>query len=510
MQATVLTSGQRSSEPGQVPATEGGTPAPSPGASRWWKIALAVLFAAYFFLVSWDTVKAHFSPDEMFAIWWYWHPPPMHLLVSQFTLWSGALRPVGGLFYLPIYLVFGLNPVPYHVVLLLLLLAGAYLMYRFARALGCAEMPAAMVALIACYHGGLGNLYYNSVFVFDVLCGIFYFGALAYYARIRSSGRLLSWGQTAAFLGLYLCALNSKEMAVTLPVILLAYECLLQPPPRLPWKNLVKWLLGPGRILCLTGLMNLLFIYGRSFGPDGLMNGPSTAYKPVLSLGRIVDFQERYIGDIFYHLPRFGWLATLLTWLAVTWLVWRRRRPLLRFCWVYVLVTPLPVEFLIGRDQACLYVCLAGWAVLAATLFTDLVTSAAPRVAAAEPALRRLELGRVRTLLAAAGMMIFALGNWSFKQTDVAAAMPALGPQTFEVLAEFQKMNPSVPPGCTVVFLDDPWPNAGFDMAFIAELWFRDRKTRVLLNQVSHLPPEEIAKAGAVFTWQNGKLIRVR
>jgi len=70
-------------------------------------------------------------------------------------------------------------------------------------------------------------------------------------------------------------------------------------------------------------------------------------------------------------------------------------------------------------------------------------------------------------------------------------------------------MNPSVPPGAEVVFLDDPW-QGGFDMAIIAELWFRDRRTRVLLNRVSHLPPEEIAKAGAVFTWRDGKLIRVR
>jgi len=364
--------------------------------------------------------------------------------------------------------------------------------------------------MIACYHGGLGNLYYNSAFVFDVLCGVFYFGALAYYARIRSSGRLLSWGQTAAFLGLYLCALNSKEMAVTLPVILLAYECLLQPAPRLPWKNLVKWLLGPGRVMCLTGLMNLLFIYGRSFGPEGLLNTTSTAYKPVVSLDRIVDFQERYIGDIFYHLPRFGWLATLLIWLAVTYFVWRRKRPLLRFGWVYVLVTPLPIEFLIARDQACLYVCLAGWAVLAATLFTDLLSSVAPRVAAAEPPVSRPGLGRKRTLLVAAAAILFALGNWRFKETYHAPAMPALGAQTFEVLAEFRKMNPSVPPGSTVVFLDDPWANAGFDMSFIAELWFRDRKTRVLLNQATHLSPQEIAQAGAVFTWQDGKLIRVR
>jgi hypothetical protein len=480
--------------------------APPPRVQRWRKPACAVLFAAYFFLVSWDTLKAPFAPDEMMNLWAYWHPSPWRLMGSQFMLWHGYSRPMGGLFYVPIFLAFGLNPVPYHAVLLLLLLAGAYLMYRFARVLGLGELPAAIVALIACYHAGLNNLYYDSAFVFDALCGLFYFAALVYYARIRSSGSLLSRGQTAAFLGIYLCALNSKEMAVTMPVVLLAYEWLYHAPPPWPWKALAKWLRGPGSVLCWSALMNLVFIYGNRFGSTGLTK--ISAYRLVFSRERIVDFQGRYIGDIFYHLPRFEWLATLLIWLAVTYLVWRRKRPLLRFCWFYVLLTPLPIEFLQDRGRACLYVCLAGWAVLAATLFTDWLASAT-RVVAAEPLFRRLGPRRVCAVLAAAGMILFARESWHFKQKEVAPAIPLVGGLTTEVLAEFRKINPSVRPGATVLFLDDPW-QGGFDMSFIAELWFRNRQTRVLLDQVSHFPPEEIAKADAVFTWRDGKLIRVR
>jgi len=503
-----LTAGPGSPAPGQAPTAEAETPPPPPNPNRWQKPAIALLFCAYFLLISWDAVKAHFAPDEMFAIWWYWHPSPWHLLISQFTIWSGALRPLGGLFYLPIYLAFGLNPVPYHVVLLLLLMVGAYLMYRLAVALGCNGIAAAMVALIACYHGGMSNLYYNSVFVFDVLCGLFYFAALGYYAHIRSSKRLLGRRQTIAFLGLYLCALNAKEMAVTLPVILLAYEWLFHGPP--PWrpKALVQWLRGPGQATCWAGLMNLVFIYGRRFGAEGLMNGPSTAYKPVLSLDRVYDFQQRYIGDVFYHLPRFEGLATFIILLLVTHLAWRHNRPLLRFCWIYIMVTPLPVEFIIGRDQACLYVCMAGWAVMAATLFTHWLTRAAAKVVDADPQSRPVL--RVRTMFAVTAMLLFAFGNWRFKETYITPVMPGLGQLTMDVLAQFRAQNPQVRPGATVIFLDDPWANAGFDMSFIAELWFRDRKTRVLLNQVSHLPPDEIAKADAVFTWQDGKLIRVR
>jgi hypothetical protein len=235
----------------------------------------------------------------------------------------------------------------------------------------------------------------------------------------------------------------------------------------------------------------------------------ASAYMPVFSWERIVDFQERYIGDIFYRMPRFDWLATLLIWLAVTYLVWRRNRPVLRFCWIYILVTPLPIEFLEGRDQACLYVCLAGWAVLAATLFTDWLASAT-RILTAEPLFRRLDPRHVRAVLAAAGMILWALGNWSFERTEVQPAIQYLGGETTEVLAEFRAANPRVRPGAKVIFLDDPWPGQSFDASRIAELWFRDRKTQVLLDQMSHFPPDEIAKADALFTWRDGKLIRVR
>jgi len=61
-----------------------------------------------------------------------------------------------------------------------------------------------------------------------------------------------------------------------------------------------------------------------------------------------------------------------------------------------------------------------------------------------------------------------------------------------------------------VIFLDDPWPGKSFDASRIAELWFHDRKTQVQLNQMSQLPQSEIAKADALFTWRDGKLIRLR
>ena len=477
-----------------------------PHADRWRKPAIVLLFTAYFLFVARDGLKAPFAADDIQAIYTYWHPSPLRLLVSQFMLWRGYWRPMVGFFYLPIFRVWGLNPAPYHAVLLLLLWIGAYQLYRFARALGSGELAAAAAALVAGYHGGMANLYYNTVYVGDVLCGIFYWAAFAHYARIRATGRLLSGGQAASFLGLYLCALNSKEIAATLPVMLLAYEWLYHGPPPLRWKELAGWLRGPGWGLCLAGMLNVVYIYGKAFGPYGLMKNP--AYRPVYSWARMVDFQERYLSNIFYQVYRLDGWATCAIWLAVTYWAWRRRRPILRFCWIYVVVAPLPIEFLIGREQANLYVTLAGWAVLAATLFVDWLPGAA-RVLSGEPLLRRLSQPWWRGLLAAAGLVAVAWGTWRYKETWVVSAIPKLSPLTAEVLAEFRATNPRVGPGAMVVFLDDPWPG-GYDMAFIAELWFRDRKAHVYLNRQEPLTPQEIAKADAVFSWIDGKLVEIR
>jgi hypothetical protein len=130
------------------------------------------------------------------------------------------------------------------------------------------------------------------------------------------------------------------------------------------------------------------------------------------------------------------------------------------------------------------------------------------RVVAAEPTFRRMEMGRVRVLVATAVMVVMALASWSYKKTEIEPGNLTIAPLTAEVLAQFRAVNPHVRPGSKVIFLEDPFNS--FDMAMIAELWFGDRRTRVRLNQKTPLPEGEIAAADAVFTWKAGKLIRVR
>ena len=76
------------------------------------------------------------------------------------------------------------------------------------------------------------------------------------------------------------------------------------------------------------------------------------------------------------------------------------------------------------------------------------------------------------------------------------------------MIGQFRELRPRVRPNSRVVFLDDPFVD--WDMAFIADLWFRDRSLAIVLYRKTPLTAEEIADAGHVFDWRDGRLIQVR
>jgi hypothetical protein len=456
---------------------------------------LAPFLLAWFLFFSIDGWRAHFSPDDMMNIdSFYWTPGPLRLFLSQFLLWRGYYRPVGGLFYLPILSGWGLNPLPYHVALSAILLVNVWLVYRLARRLG-AEWPAAgLAALVACYHAGLSNLYYNTAFVYDALCGCFYFGTLVYYARVREGGRIPSLRQILIFTALVVCALNSKEMALTLPGVLLAYEiCYHRPLGRVAVK-----------MVGLTSLLMLLSLYGKIWGVDPLTG--MEGYRPVFSLQRVHDFQRTFFGDAaFLHV---GWSGILFLFALLTYLAWRPgARTVLRFCWFFVLLTPLPIEFLPGKSQACLYIPMIGGAIFVAVILVD-ASRAAAGFLSHEPIFGRLTPQALQAVILALVVFYWGRANLSRKITDAKPVMAALGQQTAEVIEQFRELNPHLSSGSHVAFLNDPFQE--WDMLFIADLWFRDRTITVHLQKKTPLSPDELARIPYWFDYRDGRLLRLK
>jgi hypothetical protein len=468
------------------------------------RLAFAAFLLAYFLYFTHGGLRVHFAVDDIGNMAHYYRGGPLALAVSQFTLWRGDYRPMGGLFYLPILSFAGLNPVPYQAALLLILLVNVYLVYRLARRLGSGELAAGLAALGVCYHAGLQNLYYNAACIYDVLCCFFYLAALVYYLRIRQAGRVPGARQTALFLALAVCALNSKEMAVTLPPMLLLYEWIYHRPALPNRAAFLAWLRGPARVALLAAVLTAVDIYGKLFGPDPLAN--AEAYHPVFLLRRVRDFQRVSLGDLLFGWGS-GWGGILLLWAVLAYLAWRRDRPVLRFCWWFMVVTPLPIEFLTGRSQACLYVPLAGWAIFGAVVFVDLAAALAG-VLEAEPFGRRLGRSGIVAVLVAATVFVWARQNRRYQQIYAEPAMAALGRESWDVIQQFRAVNPRVRRGGKVAFLDDPFHS--WDMLFVAELWFRDRTLDIHVERHGPLTPRELARTDSIFTFENGRLIQLK
>ena len=475
----------------------------APVRTGWRKLAFALLILTYFLYFNWDGLWAQFAADDMMNMAYYWRLKPIRMVLHLFMPWRGPYRPMAGLFYLPLLEAFGLNPLPYHVVMLAILLGNLYLMYRFARRVGCGEVQSLLATLIVAYHAGLSMLYYNTAFIYDVLCFSFYMGAFLCYARVRAENRLLRGSETALVMGLYLFALDSKEMALTLPMVLLAYEWVYHRPTAWTAREIVSWLRGPGRVMLYCVVLNLVYLYGKAFGPDPLLQAPG--YRLELSLERLFAFEKTAMGDLLLTWETFTWRGVVAIWVALAYLAWRRPRPVLRFCWFFLVLTPLPLAVLLGRGAACLYIPLAGWAVFAAVVLTD-VAGAAARFLAEEPFFRRAGYAALSAVILCISFFFWAKQNDYLKHDFVRHAMSVLGQETGDTIQKFRALNPRVKSGTDVAFLNDPFD--GWDTSFIAELWFRDRTLRFHLQRKASLSPEELAKM-TVFDFQNGRLVQV-
>jgi hypothetical protein len=449
-------------------------------AAKWPRPAVAALLIAVFAYFSYDALRVRFAPDDLMNLGHYCQLSTGRLLAEFVAPWLGGYRPMGALYYLPLLKTFGLHPAPYHAVMLLVLLANAFLLYRLARALGCAETTAAIAALLACYHPGLSFLYFNTSFIYDALCAFFYLAAVGYYIGIRAGGRRLSPGQLALFLLLDYCALQSKEMAFTMPAVLLAYEVVVQ-----------KERQYAGFIL--TAALNVPFLYGVLFSPNPLAG--LSIYRPQLSAGRILAFQRDAFADLFVSWHTFNVAWVLAIWAILTVLAWRPRRPVLRFAWCWWLLTPIPLELLEGRTNACLAIPFCGLAIFAAAIFTEF----ADRIPVSRTA---------RAAILAAGVLAWTLHADHLKRSLIRPQMRELGQETWAVIDQFNRVRPRVRPNSTVVFLNDPFD--GFDMAFIAELWFRQPNLNIRLHRKTPFTPEELAKADHLFTFEQGKLLQIR
>lgn len=465
---------------------------------RTLRFAGAALLFAYFAYWAADGLHAHFIYDDPSNIMYYWSRGWGQLIRAHFAFFTTYYRPMGGLYYLSIFDLTGFHPAPYRAVMLAIILVNIVLFFRVTKLVSGSEPVAWLAAILIAYHPHLLDMIYQDSMIYDVLCFFFYFAALAWYLGIRARGGFCNWRESAGVLVLYICALNSKEMAVTLPVTLALYELLFHPPRALAFRAARAWLIREGRILSLAALLTGLYVVGKTFGADPLIAVP--AYRPEFTLHKFLQSVTANIQWIFY-LPENmraakieAAVAALLLLAAIA------RSRYLAFCVLFAITSELPIAF-VGRTWSCLYIPFAAWAMLVAWAVWrcgELLARSIPR-----PALRV-----VPPLLLSAALLFF---NTRLVRSETRRLKtPFLEGQsaTWSAIRQFQEFTIHPAHGARIAFLNDPLPD--WTTLYLTYLTFKDPSLNVYLLRMTPLSQHDVDTMDYLFDYRDGRFVQVK
>jgi len=494
-------------------------------------ISVAVL-VAYFLYFALPALRGGFRGDEMMNLWTYWYLGALQSVLGLAKFWTSYYRPGGALYYLPLYHFFGLNPLPYRIVQISLLVLSIPIAYYLARLLTSSRSVAFLAVLAFCYHPHVANLVFVGAFIYDVLCGFFYLAALTYYVHLREQDACLRPAQLFIFLLLFVLALDSKEMAVTLPVIILIYE-FLKAPRWADCKAFLRWSVCYATPSLVAGAVTAIYVYGKVYGTASLTR--LDPYLPKISWHNFLTSNTTFVSDLLYLRHPITPITLLVLWGLVFIYAFLRRDRTLQLMAFWVVIVPLPIAFLVPlRAGACLYLLLFGWAMIFATFIIDLITlisksriligqgvgAGATTGATTDGVLNRSVPGAatgtatgaairqmcasafriVAVLLVASGLAIFT--RWENQRYGTVGALLSVGQQVSHLIEALKSLHLQPPPQSTVLIRipENTFPKTKWHGVFIAYLLWNDHSLQIWLEGVSQLTPQQLAKVDYIIS----------
>lgn len=437
--------------------------------------AVAVIIGAWFLGQTFKGLRIYFTPDDLMNMYWAWLLPLPKLLLANLTPFTSVYRPLGSLLYRELYLSGGLNPLSFRIAAYVLMMLNIWLIYRLARLLtGSAEI-AILCALLGAYHRRLMDLFLNNGTIYDILCFTFFYLTLIYYVALSQKFGGFNIRRTLIFCFLYTLALNSKEMAVTLPVVLLAYEIIYHPPAR---GALSKWL-NDRRPVWIAAIMTAIAIRMKT-APGGSFAGNSY-YAVDLSVQQYFNTTMPLLNHLFFLPdPDHGFtrmqviilFTALWTIAAVT-----RSKPLLLAAAI-ITVTPLPINFIVYRGFFVMYIPLVGWVLYFATLLVG-ARDWLLRVPSPSWAPRRVAL----FLATACALFVIQAHDrfWTFDRVDPAQFLIR------DLKKDLIRIRPSLAANGSVLFLGDAFQPGSWDPLYVVRLLYRN--PGIPVDRVKMMPP---------------------
>jgi hypothetical protein len=439
------------------------------------RIVQAVIISAavggWFLWNAWRGLFVYFNTDDMMNLYLAWNFPLRHLIIANLTPFTKVYRPAGAAFYRTLYDVFGLHPLPFRIAIYCALALNIALIYWLAKLLSESAEVGVLAALLGAYHNRLLDVYIFGGTVYDVLCFTFYVLAVCVYVRSRANGAAMSWRAFAVFIVLNVLALNSKEMAVTLPAVLIAYEWLYHLGPLAKARSSNIWRWAPAWLSLAMTVVVAKIRTGTATAFSG-----NAEYALHFSLHQYFLTSREFLDELF--LREAGSISTTKVVLifAVVWVIAiaSRRRDLLLSAF-FITVTPLPVNFIPSCGFFAMYLPLAGWAIYCAILIVVLRN-------------RLLERGwhrpRIPDGWQPERVVLFVCVLWAlfdihardqgrtFRDADnLTEPLPTLAGSLARIPA-------SIPMGGGVLFLNDAIEDR-WSPVFVVRLFYRDATIRV-------------------------------
>jgi hypothetical protein len=344
-------------------------------------IASRIFLAVYFAASSFKGLGAYFTQDDggnLLIAHKYWEHSLAGVLGSALSVATGAYRPLGGVYYFVLYRLFGFNPLPFRIVCLALMLVNVLLAFALFRRLSGSLEAALLGAAIIVHHPAVLELLYSSGTIYEILCFLFYSLTVRCYLAWRQAGQragrtALSWPQLAGLLALTGCALDSKEMAMTLPGALLLVELIYFPPESRSWREAARFLWCQGRAALAAAALVVPTIAVKVLTHNPLGDDPRyAAHSLRATLDTACAYQNFLLyGDLYGGRLTAPGLLALWAAMAVA-AVALRSRPM-KFGLCFLIGSVLPVCLFDPRGGYVLYIPLIGWALYAGALFSRLL-----------------------------------------------------------------------------------------------------------------------------------------
>lgn len=384
--------------------------------------------------------------DDLMNLYWYWEQSPLQLVRWNLFVWEGHYRPLGAALYVPLFSIWGLNPLPYRLVCFGLLAGNIILAYSFAKRVLESAACAAVAVILFAYHPFFTDLYYSTATIYDLIGFSCFYATLTLYLRWRPAGRLKA-GQLFLLAVLVFLGANAKELLIFVPVVLAALELSVLAKPERDWR--AAWMLA---------LTAALVVIPRILVGDKMAGNP--AYTPNLS--HAVPNAQHYLSLILLRPDgvRLG-IVALFACLVLA-MAWFSRSGRVRATALVAVLCPVPVLLIDPRSPYVLYIPYLALLVVMVSPLRALVKD------------RRLAV----ICLLAATVVVYRLGREWRPAAD--AWLDREASNVPRILAPLRAGRIAPGPGVRIYFSSDPFDVDNWVLVFAYRIWFRDTNRAVL------------------------------